>query len=35
MVARDAVTAGRVLIVDCFETRAAAQAARFDAKPGC
>jgi sugar/nucleoside kinase (ribokinase family) len=28
-VEREAVTAGRVLIVDCHETRAAAQAARF------
>ena len=28
-VSREAVTAGRVLIVDCHETRAAAQAARF------
>jgi ribokinase/sulfofructose kinase len=33
-VARDAVTAGRVLIVDCFETRAAAQAARFAREAG-
>ena len=33
-VARDAVTAGRVLIVDCHETRAAAQAARFAREAG-
>jgi sulfofructose kinase len=33
-VARDAVTAGRVLIVDCHETRAAAQAARFAGEAG-
>jgi sugar/nucleoside kinase (ribokinase family) len=32
--ARDAVTAGRVLIVDCYETRAAAQAARYAREAG-
>lgn len=33
-VERDAITAGRVLIVDCHETRAAAQAARFAREAG-